>query len=419
MGDENDTTLPPGAGNGLIDRRTLLTGSVALGAAFCLPRTPMAQKPDPMQVPGSGFVTYGHPSVHEKRTIRYSSTNPMAPGNGISYTPLHRLEGTIVPNGLHFERHHNGVPNIDPASHRLTIHGKVKRPLAFSIDALLRYPMHSRQCFVECGGNSNAGWNDEPLQTATSNIHGMVANSEWTGVPVAILLDEVGVDPAATWAVAEGRDAFALAMSVPVAKLSDDAMIALYQNGERIRPENGYPMRLLLPGYEGVTQVKWLHRLQLADQPAMARNETSRYTELQADGTARQFTLEMEVKSLITSPSTGMVLDERGLYEVKGLAWSGRGRIVRVEVSADGGKSWAEAALDGPVQPKCFTRFRLPWHWQGQAAVLKSRATDETGEVQPERDVLIAKRGKHGYFHYNAVVSYAVDEDGFVSHVYT
>ncbi|MEO0424500.1 MAG: sulfite dehydrogenase [Pseudomonadota bacterium] len=418
MGDEKDTRLPPAAGNGLIDRRTLLTGGAALGAAFCLPRAAPAQTPDPMRVAGSGFVTYGSPSVHEQRTIRYASSNPMAPGNGISYTPLHRLEGTIVPNGLHFERHHNGVPDIDPASHRLTIHGKVKRPLAFSVDALLRYPMQSRQCFVECGGNSNAGWNDEPLQTATSNIHGMVANSEWTGVPVAILLDEAGLDPAATWAVAEGRDAFALTMSVPVTKLLDDALIALYQNGERIRPENGYPMRLLLPGYEGVTQVKWLHRLQLTDQPAMARNETSRYTELQPDGTARQFTLEIEVKSLITSPSTGMVLDEHGLYEVKGLAWSGRGKIVRVEVSADGGKSWTDAALDGPVQAKCFTRFRLPWHWQGQPAVLKSRATDETGEVQPERDVLIAKRGKHGYFHYNAVVSYAVDEDGFISHVY-
>lgn len=414
--------LEPSGANGLIDRRALLKHGAVLAAMYCTPRSSAAlaqgERPDAMRVPGGGFVTYGQPSMHEQRVVRYAAANSAVPGNGVSYTPLHRLEGTLVPNGLHFERHHNGVPNLDPAAHTLQLHGLVKRALAFDVETLLRYPMVSRQCFVECGGNSNAAWADEPLQTATSNIHGMVANAEWTGVPVAVLLEEAGVDPSAHWAVAGGADAFALTMSVPLTKLWDDALIALYQNGERLRPENGYPLRLLLPGYEGVTNVKWLRSLEITRQPAMSRNETARYTDLLPDGKARMFSLVMEAKSVITSPSTGMVLDTPGLYQLKGLAWSGRGRIAKVEVSADGGATWADAALDEPVQSKCFTRFRLPWRWQGQRAVLKSRATDETGYVQPERDILIATRGDQGYYHYNAVVSYEVDEDGFVSHVY-
>lgn len=232
------------------------------------------------------------------------------------------------------------------------------------------------------------------------------------------MLEECGLQPNAKWLIAEGADAAAMNVSIPLEKALDDALLALYQNGERLRPENGYPLRLILPGWEGVTNVKWLHRLQLAEQPAMARNETAKYTELLPSGQARQFSFVMEAKSLITRPSAGQSLPGPGLHPISGLAWSGRGAIRRVEVSADGGKTWQDAALDPPVLPKCFTRFRLPWRWDGSPAVLKSRATDETGYVQPERQTLIAERGRHGYFHYNAIVSWAVAADGSVSHVY-
>jgi len=220
------------------------------------------------------------------------------------------------------------------------------------------------------------------------------------------------------WAVAEGADAMAMNVSLPVTKLMEDAIIALYQNGERIRPENGYPLRLIVPGWEGVTNVKWLRRIEITDQPVMARNETSKYTELLPDGKARQFTFVMDAKSLITSPSPGQKMHGPDVYEIKGLAWSGRGKIAKVEVSADGGTSWAEAALQAPVLPRCFTRFRSPWKWDGQPAVLKSRAIDETGYVQPERDKLVAERGRDGYFHYNAIVAWSIDEEGKVRHVY-
>jgi sulfane dehydrogenase subunit SoxC len=288
----------------------------------------------------------------------------------------------------------------------------------FSVDVLLQYPQQSRLCFIECGGNSNTGWQRQPVQASAGYLHGLVSACEWTGVPVSLLLDEAGLEQDAAWAVAEGADGFAHAMSIPVAKLRDDAILALYQNGERLRPENGYPMRLVLPGWEGVLNVKWLRRLQLAYRPAMTRNETARYTELMPDGSARMFTFVMEAKSVITRPSSGMRLPARGVYELKGLAWSGRGRIRRVEVSADGGRTWAEAALDEPVLPCHFTRFRIPWRWQGQAAVLKSRATDETGYVQPERSFLLGARGRHGYYHYNAIIAFAVDPDGNLTHVF-
>jgi sulfane dehydrogenase subunit SoxC len=207
-------------------------------------------------------------------------------------------------------------------------------------------------------------------------------------------------------------------VSIPLEKAMDDCILAVYQNGERIRPENGYPLRLVAPGWEGVLNVKWLHRLHLSNKPAMSRNETSKYTELLPSGKARQFTFVMDAKSLITHPSYGQQLNKTGYYQISGLAWSGRGKIVKVEVSADGGKTWAVAELQDPVLSKCFTRFRIPWHWNGQTAILKSRATDETGYVQPERDALIAARGKHGYFHYNAIVSWQISNHGEITHVY-
>lgn len=424
--------LMPAAGNGLLHRRLFLkqglmlaTASAAAPALAAEPAAPAAAPPaiDPaeapwMHTPGAPFSIYGKPSKHEARTMRAISANKDVPTNGISWTPLQDLEGVITPSGLHFERHHNGVPDIDPAQHRLVIHGRVAQPLMFTVENLLRYPMRSHLIFLECGGNSNAGWHSEAIQRPVGSFHGLVSCSEWTGVPLAILLDQAGVDPKATWAVAEGADAMAMNVSLPVSKLMEDAIVALYQNGERIRPENGYPLRLIVPGWEGVVNVKWLRRIEITDQPVMARNETSKYTELLPDGKARQFTFVMDAKSLITSPSPGQKMHGPDVYEIKGLAWSGRGKIAKVEVSADGGKSWAEAASQDPVLSRCFTRFRSPWKWDGQPAVLKSRAIDETGYVQPERDKLVAERGRDGYFHYNAIVAWSIDEEGKVRHVY-
>jgi len=409
------------AGGGLVDRRLFLKRGVVFSvAAFAGLKTQAAglERPAWMLEPGKPFSNYGQPSSFETETIRWISSNAAAPGNGISWTPLHKLAGTITPSGLHFERHHNGVPIIDPAQHQLLIHGLVKNPLFFTMEHLLRYPMTSKICFIECGGNSNAGWHEEPMQAAAGNLHGLVSCSEWTGVPLAVVLEETGLLPNARWLIAEGADAAAINVSIPVEKALDDAILAIYQNGERLRPENGYPLRLVLPGWEGVLNIKWLRRLQAADQPLMARNETAKYTELQPDGKARQFTFVMEAKSLITHPSPGHKLQGPGLYQIAGLAWSGRGRIVKVEVSADAGKTWAEAALQEPVLSRSFTRFRIPWRWDGSPAILKSRTIDETGYAQPEREDLIAMRGRNGYFQYNAIVSWAVAQDGSLSHVY-
>jgi sulfane dehydrogenase subunit SoxC len=395
-------------------------GGPSLSRAEDAPSAATINPADPpwLHKTGLPFTGYGVPSKYEKYVVRNIGGNREPAGDGVSWTPLQDLEGIVTPNGLHFERHHNGVPAIDPALHQLVIHGQVRQPLMFTVENLLRYPMRSAFMFIECGGNSNAGWHEEPIQRPVGDFHGLVSCSEWTGVPLSILLDQAGVDPAASWVIAEGADAALLNVSLPLSKLMDDAIVALYQNGERLRPENGYPVRLVLPGWEGITNVKWLRRLQVTDQPAMTRNETAKYTELLPSGKARMFTFVMDAKSLITSPSPGQTLHGPEVYEIRGLAWSGRGRIAKVDVSADGGKSWAEAHLDEPVMARCFTRFRMPWAWNGQPAVLKSRATDETGYVQPERDALVAERGRNGYFHYNAIVSWAIDEDGTISHVY-
>ncbi len=416
------TELATIAGGGLLDRRVFLKKGITFSVAALASESLLAEADDSrlpwMQKPGEPFSNYGQPSAHERKTIRWTMGNSMANGNGVSWTPLHDMEGTITPNGLHFERHHNGVPQIDPAKHQLLIHGAVNKPLIFNMNDLLRYPMSSKLCFIECGGNSNAGWRDKPIQTAAGYVHGMSSCSEWTGIPLKILLDEAKVKGRAKWIIAEGADASAMNVSIPLEKALDDCILAIYQNGERIRPENGYPLRLVAPGWEGVLNVKWLRRLHLSNKPTMSRNETSKYTELLPSGKARQFTFIMEAKSLITHPSFGQQLNESGYYQISGLAWSGRGKIVRVEVSADGGKTWAEAELQTPVLAKCFTRFRIPWHWNGGKAVLKSRAIDETGYVQPERSELIAQRGKHGYFHYNAIVSWQISRQGEISHVY-
>jgi sulfane dehydrogenase subunit SoxC len=412
------------AGNGLLHRRLFLTQSAALvgSGLTLLAAQPVAAEPlaiPPwMKAPGTNMSAYGSPSRYEDSVKRVVGGTPNVVGNGVSFTPHHRLHGTITPNSLHFERHHSGVPDIDPAQHKLLIHGAVRRPLTFTVDALLRYPTVTRIQFLECAGNSGQNLGPMPPQAPCGVIHGLMSCSEWTGVPMSILLDEAGVEKGNDWVLAEGGDAAAMSRSVPLAKLMDDAFIALYQNGERLRPENGYPMRLFLPGYEGNMNVKWLRRLKVVREPTMTRDETSHYTDVLLNGKALILTYPMEVKSVITSPSTGLGLKGPGLYEITGLAWSGLGKIRRVEVSADGGKSWAQAALNEPVLSKSFTRFRMAWRWDGGPAVLMSRAVDETGAVQPTRGSIVAERGERQNYHNNGIQAWAVAANGEVSNVY-
>jgi sulfane dehydrogenase subunit SoxC len=416
----------PVAGNGLLHRRFFLQSGAAIAGAAAALGTAKAESigagaPDWSKKPGAEFNGYGMPS-HWRENIKRLVVTNAPPGRevtGSSRTPLELLEGTITPGGLHYVRNHNGTPDIDPNKHELVIHGMVKQPLKFTVDSLMRYPMESRVHFLECAGNSGAiSVNAQPQQVRASEIHGLLSGSEWTGVKLSTLLAEAGLDPKATWILAEGADSASMSRSVPVWKALDDAMIALYQNGEPIRPEQGFPMRLLLPGFEGNTNVKWLHRLKVTDSPMYTRDETSRYSELMPDGKARQFMLQMEPKSLILKPSFGMNMHGPGYYEISGLAWSGLGRVRRVDISADGGKSWTEAALTGPVQPKALTRFRLPWMWNGQPAVLMSRTTDEKGRVQPTRAEWVAQYAPRQNFHFSAIQSWSVGADGKVSNIY-
>jgi sulfane dehydrogenase subunit SoxC len=413
------------AGNGLLDRRLFLTGSV--GAALVMGGiTPNAAGSEPlrvepwMKVPGSPFIGYGQPSRFEDKVVRAipAPPNPATQGVGPARTPLHLLDGMITPSGLHFERSHSGIPDIDPDRHRLVIHGLVRRPLVFTLEALSRYPMQSRIAFIECGGNSAALNAPQAQPLGMAAIHGLLGCSEWTGVRLSTLLDEAGVEPSARWLIAEGADSAAVSRSIPLAKAMDDALVCLYQNGERVRPSNGYPVRLLLPGFEGIMNVKWLRRIKLVNDPAMTKDETSKYTILLKDEKAWQFVFPMEVKSIITRPAPGLTLKGPGFYEISGLAWSGNGSIRQVDVSADGGRSWAPAALQDPILPKAPVRFRAVWQWNGGPAILQSRATDDTGMVQPTRAQFAAERGLRGVYHYNAIASWRIDEKGEATNFY-
>src|SRR5882672_467787 len=420
--------------NDLLHRRAFLTSGATLAAAitgYTLSDTAAAQQltDAPWSTkPGIPIPEYATPSSFEKHVVR-ALTNPKGePRTQHARTPHHLLNGTFTPNGLHFVISHSGAPDIDPAQHRLVIHGLVKRPLEFTLDALGRYPMVSRMAFVECGGNSAPLFSNVPVQGTVQALHGLVSCAEWTGVMLSTLLEEAGIDPKAKWLLAEGADSLALHRSVPVKKALDDAMIALYQNGERIQPGNGYPMRLLLPGYQGNMNVKHVRRIKLIDQPAMSFYEAKTYSQILPGNKMWLFHFTQEVKSFITHPSFGHSLKGPGYYEISGLAYSGNGRISKVLVSADGGKSWAQAALQGPVHPKAFTRFTMPWRWDGQPVVLQSRAWDESGAVQPLRAEFVAARGQtekpvasplaFPNQHYNSLTSWGVDSSGGIKHVY-
>ncbi len=394
-------------------RRRFLGASAALsGFLTGCKRKPAAEEEEGARRLGGPVRAYGERSSFEKITRALPTTRILEVGN--SYTPLAEICGTITPSALHYERHHSGVPTIDPAQHRLLIHGMVDRPLIFTMEDLHRLPSTSRICFLECAGNSHLGYGHRDAPTVQLS-HGLASCSEWTGVRLSLLLGEAGVQKGAKWILAEGADAARMQRSIPIEKAMDDIIVAYGQNGEALRPEQGYPLRLIIPGWEGNANVKWLRRLKVVDQPYMTRDETAKYTDSMPDGTARQFTFVMEAKSVITFPSGGQKLPGPGFFEITGLAWSGRGRIERVEVSMDGGGTWQEAALSEPRLSMAFTRFRLPWRWDGREVIVQSRARDETGYVQPSHEELLAVRGSIYEYHNNSIRPWKIKADGSVT----
>jgi len=388
------------------NRRSFL----ALGAATAASCT----KPVGTSESGAHMRVYGEraPQETSARVIRELTASL---GTGSSRTPLHEIFGTITPSALHYERHHSGVPAIDPAKHELLIHGLVEKPIVLTMADIKRFPAFSRTYFLECGGNSVGDQQGTPQPTVQGS-HGLLSCSEWTGVKLSLVLAAVGVKPEAKWMIAEGADAGRMARSIPMEKALDDALLVYGQNGEALRPEQGYPLRLLLPGWEGNTSVKWLQRLHFASDPAMSVKETANYTELGRDGKAQIFTFVMEARSVIARPSGGLKLPPGGgLHEITGFAWTGKGKIVRVEVSTDGGATWGDAELQSPVLSLALVRFRFPWQWDGKEAVIQSRCTDETGYLQPTHEELVAVRGRFSGYHYNAVRPWRVAADGAVT----
>jgi sulfane dehydrogenase subunit SoxC len=407
----------------LADGSALLGGAlasgIAAGQASAQTATTNADNlppniPEWMKAPGDpmGSQLYGMPSPFEKNVVKNISKKLPQYISASGRTPLQDLDGIITPNGLFYERHHGGVPTIDPEQHRLMLHGLVDRPLIFTIEDIRRFPSESRIHFIECSGNPVY---TKPYGKTASDLVGLLSCAEWTGVSLKLVLQEAGLRPQAKWLVAEGADAAALTRSIPIDKCLDDAMLVYSQNGERLRPQQGYPLRLLLPGFEGNMNVKWLRRLKAVAEPVYSREETSKYTDLMPDGTAREFTFYMEAKSIITRPSGGQKLAATGFHEITGIAWSGHGKIKRADVSVDGGKNWQAATLQEPILTRCLTRFRLPWHWDGQPAVIQSRAIDETDYVQPTFAELLAVRGENSFYHNNAIQPWRIDAQGQVT----
>jgi sulfane dehydrogenase subunit SoxC len=411
-------------------RRFVLRSAATLGAGVVTDRA-FAQAAldvaaheapaDPTKTPGYPLAdeSYGTRSQFETEVRRRFKT--ATPLSSWTLTPLAQGLGIVTASGLHFERSHAGTAVIDPSRHRLYVHGMVDTPRKYTLQDLKRFPSTSRLLFLECSGNGLTEWT-KPTMATVQYTHGLTSTSEWTGVPLATILNEVGVRRGARWLLAEGGDAAVMTRSIPLAKALQDCVLAYGQNGEALRPEQGYPLRLIVPGWEGNINVKWLRRIEVSDAPFMTREETSKYTDLLPDGKAVQFSFVMEAKSVITYPSGAMTLEGPGFHEITGLAWSGRGAIRRVDVSTDGGRTWRPAHLQAPVLPICHTRFRFPWTWDGSEAILQSRCVDETGYVQPTLGQLIAVRGLNGpsgsVYHLNAIQSWHVATDGKVTNVH-
>jgi len=370
--------------------------------------------------PGDGVDArpYGKPSQFEAHVVRKNV--PWLTSDAISsvnFTPLHELDGIITPSGLCFERHHAGIAEIEPANHRLMINGLVERPLVFTMADLKRFPRENKVYFLECAANTGMEWRGAQLN-GCQFTHGMIHCLMYTGVRLKHLLDEAGVKTEGKWLLAEGADASGMSRSIPLDKALDDCMVAFGMNGEALRPEQGYPIRLVVPGWEGNMWVKWLRRLEIGDQPWQHREETSKYTDLLANGKARRFTFEMDVKSVITNPSPqAPILHGRGPLVLSGLAWSGKGRISRVDVTTDGGRNWTTARLDGPSLPKALHRFYHEFDWDGSELFLQSRAIDEHGFVQPTKDQLRSVRGANSIYHNNGIQTWHVNSDGVIENV--
>ncbi|SEW40617.1 sulfane dehydrogenase subunit SoxC [Chitinophaga sp. YR573] len=384
-----------------IPRRTWLKAAAVTAVASLVGNT-RAEPQDPTKTQGASPGKLGSRSPFEQPEKKPSDIS--------SRTPLQDLYGTITPSDLHFERSHAGVPVIDPEKYELLIHGMVERPMIFRLKDLKRFPAFSRIAFIECSGNFRTG----KTTMTPQEICGLTSQSEWTGVMLSTLFREVGVSPKASWFLAEGSDAAVMTRSIPVSKGLEDGMIAYAQNGEAIRPQQGYPARLFLPGWEGNTNVKWIRRIELSDQPFMTREETSKYTETVKDGKIRQFSFDMDARSVITYPSYPQQV-EKGWIEIRGIAWSGRGKIDSVEVSTDAGKNWTKAILQEPVLDKAHTYFRHLWRWDGQTTEIMSRAIDDTGYRQPTLQQLINARGTDmGGYHVNPVTAWVLQQDGTV-----
>jgi len=415
-------------------RRDFLRKSfMAAGAAMAVPLAARAAAGDPaiLNLPEwsktlgmpVALNPYGQPSKYESQLLRRESPGlTRVPQASVSFTPLQGLFGIITPSGLHFERHHQGWYDVDPAVHRLMINGSdpafLKKPKVYTMDDLMRLPSVSRIHFIECGANTGLEWGNVAVPTV-QYTHGMLSCSEFTGVPLKLLLEDCGVDyKKARYVLAEGADGSSMTRTIPMEMVENGEVFVAYgMNGEMLRPENGYPLRLVVPGVQGVSWVKWLRRIEVGDQPYATKDEAVHYIDLMPDGLHRQYTSIQECKSVITTPSGGQRLLEKGFYNVSGIAWSGRGKITRVDVSFDGGLNWKQARIEGPVQDKALTRFNVNWVWDGKEAMLQSRAIDETGYVQPTYGQLRAVRGTKSVYHNNAIQTWKVDQSGEISNV--
>jgi sulfane dehydrogenase subunit SoxC len=403
-------------------RRWFLKGGVALGAALVagagrsIAGQPQPEPDDPSRLLGGPLRPYGERARFEQTAREMSPVSKTDEWGGMQ-TPLDETLGIITPSALHYVVQRGGTPDIDPRRHRLLIHGLVDRPVFLTMEEIKRLPSTSRILFLECQGNTLTEWR-EPKGKSVGITHGSTSCSEWTGVPLSLLLREAGVQQGAAWIVAEGADGSGNERSIPIAKAMDDVLVAYGQNGEAMRPENGYPLRLIVPGWTGNINVKWLRRLTVVDQPYLTRMDGVGQPTLMSDGKARQLQFIMEAKSVITFPSGGQHLPGPGFYEIRGLAWSGRGLVRRVEVSTDGGKTWQDAQLQEPVLPHAHTRFRLDWRWDGGEAVLQSRCTDDTGYVQPTLAALVKVRGLNSVYFNNAIQSWKLTADGSVHNVH-
>jgi sulfane dehydrogenase subunit SoxC len=374
---------------------------------------------------GQPVVTdgYGRPSTYEANVQRRQSPGlTQTTQSSVSFAPLQSLFGIVTPSGLHFERHHQGWWDIDPSKHRLMLNASdaalMKTPKVFTMDEVMRLPAVSRFHFIECGANTGMEWGNVAVPTCQYS-HGMLSCSEFTGVPLRILLDQCGVDvKRARFVLAEGADGSGMTRTIPMEMVENGEVLVAYgQNGEMLRPENGYPLRLVVPGVQGVSWVKYLRRIEVGDRPWATKDEAIHYIDLMPDGLHRQYSSIQECKSVVTTPSGGQVLLDRGYYSISGLAWSGRGKVVKVDVSVDGGRNWRTARLEQPVMSKCLTRFNIDWVWNGKPAIIQSRATDDTGYVQPSYRQLRAVRGSRSIYHNNAIQSWLVPETGEVKNV--